>query len=95
MILGRPTNQWVGLIGAVIGFAQVVAIQMGLDPVATATILGSLGGVLGVLVAFIAGQPPVMPVGQPYTVVTPGTEPNVEKVANSYPTPPASLVPKT
>ncbi len=95
MILGRQTNQWNGLVVAILGFVQVIAIQAGLDPVPTATILGSVGALAGIVIAFIAGAPPVIPVGQTYTVVTEGEQPNVEKVANAYPTPPASLVPKT
>ncbi len=95
MILGRQTNQWLGLVAALLGFVQVVAIQAGADPVPTATILGSVGTLAGIVIAFIAGSPPVIPVGQTYTVVTEGDAPNVEKVANSYPTPPSSLVPKT
>ena len=96
MILGRPTNLWLGLVTAAIATLQVILIQAGFDPVATATILGSIGGLAGIVIALIANQPPTMNVGQNYTVVTPEGQPNVEKVANANLTPPPAIqVPKT
>jgi hypothetical protein len=95
MILGRPTNLWNGLVVAIIAFTQVTAITLGAPPVPTATILGALGGLLGVVILIVANQPPSIAEGSSYTVVTSAGEPNVEKVANAYPTPPANLIPKT
>jgi hypothetical protein len=96
MIFGRPTNLWLALVTAALAFAQVLIINLvpGVDAIAVATILGSLGGFLAVVITLVANQPPSINVGDPYTVVTPASLPNVEKVANAYPTPPANLVAK-
>jgi predicted ABC-type sugar transport system permease subunit len=96
MILGRPVNQWVGLITAAASLVQVLVVTLvpTVDPVTVAVLIGAVTGFLGVLIAFVAGQPPSINVGDPYTVVTPAPQPNVEKVANAFPTPPANLVAK-
>lgn len=56
MILGRSTQQWLGLITAMAGLIQTVAptIFPGIDAGALATALGALTLFLGVLIAFIA-----------------------------------------
>jgi hypothetical protein len=94
MIFGRPTNLWMGLITALIGLVALIALLVGADPAAVAQLSAALTLVAGSAVTLIANQPPSMNVGQPYTVVTPGDNPNVQKVANSNPTPPAIVVPK-
>lgn len=95
MIWGRPTNLWTGLLTLISGAIATTAIALGADPVMVGTLIGPWTAVLGAVILFVANQPPAMAVGQNYTVVTPGQQPNVEKVANAYPTPPANLVPKT
>ena len=96
MILGRPTNLWLGLVTATIAFVQVAILQLVPDanPVAVGTVLGALGGLLAVIIGLIANQPPSVAEGQPYTVVTPNEAPNVQKVANRNPTPPSIEIPK-
>lgn len=55
MILGRNTMQWMGLIGAVLGFIQLVIGVVSPDMADEATIiLGGLGVLLGSFVAFLA-----------------------------------------
>lgn len=57
MILGRNTQQWLGLIGAVLGFVQLVIGVLAPDASdEAAIILGGLGILLGALVAFIANS---------------------------------------
>jgi len=94
MILGRPTNLWTGLIASIIGLLSLAALLLGADAVAVAQLTAAFTLVAGGVIALVANQPPSMLVGQQYTVVTPGEQPNVEKVANSNPTPPALQVPK-
>jgi hypothetical protein len=56
MILGRNTQQWLGLITAAAAVIQtlVVVLLPDVDPGTVAIVLGSLTGFLGVLIAFIA-----------------------------------------
>lgn len=56
MFLGRSTVQWTALFASLGGFAQLVIVQAfpEVDPVAVATTIGALIGVLGALIAFIA-----------------------------------------
>ena len=85
MILGRPVNQWVGLITAAGSLVLVLVVNLApdVDPKVAATIIGSVVTFLGIVVAFIAAQPPTLNPGDPYTVVTPNDAPNVTKVANT------------
>jgi uncharacterized membrane protein len=56
MLLGRSTVQWVGLISALLATIQTVVLVAfpEVDGEQVALILGAIGSVLGVLVAFIA-----------------------------------------
>ena len=87
MILGRPTNLWLGLVTAALGFCQVAIVSLNLlpnvDPAQIATVLGALGLLLGALITLVANQPPTLNAGDAYTVTTPSGYPNVEKVANT------------
>jgi hypothetical protein len=87
MILGRPTNLWLGLTTAALGFIQIAITSLHLlpdvEPQAIATTLGALGLLLGAAIALIAGQPPTLNVGDAYNVTTPTGQPNVTKVANT------------
>lgn len=78
MIFGRPTNLWLALVTAVLAFIQVLLVNLrpDLDPVAVATILGSLGALLAVVIALIANQPPTVSAGDRVNVVTPPGETN-------------------
>lgn len=91
MLLGRPTTLWGALITAVIAFLQVAIVTLvpDVDVVAVATILGSLGGLLAVIVAFLANQPPTVAQGGQINVATPAGEPNVLATVNT----PNSLTP--
>jgi hypothetical protein len=78
MFLGRPVNLWVGLIGggvstaiSIIGATQTPEIAQ-----QWAIILGAVGGFLGVLVAFLAGQPPTLAPGDTFHISTPAGQPN-------------------
>ena len=92
MILGRPTNLWLGLTGSLIAFLQVAIVTLlpGVDPVAVATVLGALGLLLGAVVALVANQPPTLAPGQTFNIATPAGQPNyVTTVAH----PPAADAP--
>lgn len=84
MILGRATNLWLALVAAIIAFTQVVIVTVvpNVDATAVATILGSLGGLLGVVIAFVANQPPTINPGDNVTVVTPPGTPNLTVSVN-------------
>ena len=73
MIFGRPVNQWNGLIGAAVGLiGTVIGATQPADVAQTSlVILGAVGAFLGVLVAFLAGQPPTLSPGDTFTVQTP------------------------
>jgi hypothetical protein len=78
MILGRPVNLWVGLIGAAVSTAIAVigATQTAEVTQQWAIILGAIGGFLGIFVAFLAGQAPTLNTGDKVNVITPMGEPN-------------------
>lgn len=74
MILGRNTQQWLGLIGAAIALAQLMIGVLKPDAAAeAAVILGGLGIFAGVFVTFIANSfttPTSSPQLQVGTIVT-------------------------
>jgi hypothetical protein len=78
VFLGRPVNLWVGLIAGAV--SMLITIIGATQPAAIAQqwaiILGAVGGFLGLLVAFLAGQPPTLSPGDTYTKATPAGEPN-------------------
>lgn len=76
MILGRPTNLWLGLTTALVGFLTVMAITLGADPTVVANIAGAAAGVIGAVIALVANQPPTLNPGDQVTVVTPAGQPN-------------------
>jgi hypothetical protein len=94
MIWGRPINLWTGLLTLVSGAIATTLIAAGVDPIMVGTLIGPWTAVLGAVILFVANQPAQISVGDQYTVITPGSAPNVQKVANSNPTPPAIEVPK-
>ena len=76
MILGRPTNLWLGLMTAAAGFVTVTAITMGADPTVVANLVGAGAGVMGAIIALVANQPPTINQGDAVNVITPQGEPN-------------------
>jgi hypothetical protein len=71
MILGRPVNLWLGVTTAAAGFISVSAIAAGADPVIVANLTGAGAGVMGAVIALVAGQPPTVTAGSTVNVVTP------------------------
>jgi len=94
MILGRPTNLWMGLITSFVGLIALIGLLLGADPTAVAQLSASITLVLGALVVLVANGPAAVNVGDQYTVVTPNGQDNVQKIANSNPTPPSLSTPK-
>lgn len=78
MILGRPTNLWLGLVTAITAAIQVSLIALGYDAVVVGTILGAVGGVLGAAILLIANQPPTVNAGDTIKIATPAGQPNAE-----------------
>ena len=78
MLFGRPTNQWIGLITAAASLVQVLVVTLlpEVNPATVAVVIGAVTGFLGVLIAFVAGQPPTLNPGDTVTVVTPQGQPN-------------------
>lgn len=83
MIFGRPINLWLGLVTASLAFVQVLIVTLApeVDPTAVATVLGALGGLLAVVIALVANQPPTVNAGDQVKVVTPADEPNRVMIA--------------
>jgi len=83
VIFGRPTNLWLGLVTAGLAFVQVLIVTLvpTADPIAVATIIGSLGGLLAVIIALVANQPPAVKEGDPFVVVTPAGQANETRTA--------------
>lgn len=99
MIFGRPVDLWINAVQALWAVLAVLANIpgspfTGLAVYLTPIVWGVVALALAAVGALAAYQPPSVNVGDRYTVVTPGDAPNVEKVANANPTPPANLIPK-
>ena len=102
MILGRPTNMWIGAFTAV--FSAVVIILAALAPpiIIPSVVVGAVGIAFGAIVILVAGQPPTLnpgdklnvttPAGQPTAVTTVATPPAADQppVMTANPTPPAT-----
>lgn len=76
MILGRPTNLWLGLVTAMAGLVTSALVVGGVDPTVVATIVGPAVTVLGALIVLIANSAPVLNVDDEYHIVTPKGQPN-------------------
>lgn len=89
MIFGRPINLWLGLVTASLAFIQVLVVTLvpDVDPTVVATILGALGGLLAVVIALIANQPPTLAAGDTYHIVTPAGQPNYAATVAPPPAP--------
>lgn len=81
MILGRPINLWLGVTTAAAGFVTVTAIALGADPTIVANIVGAGAGVMGAVIALIAGQAPTVNQGDQVKVITPSGEDNKTIIA--------------
>lgn len=88
MILGRPTNLWLGLVTSALAVLQIILVNVGgFDSVLIATLLGAFGLFLGSVISLIANQPPTMEAGDSYTIQTPKGQPNYEAVVAPPPAP--------
>lgn len=77
MILGRPTNLWLGFLTAATGFVGLLADALGI-PI-SAAVLGGAVTLEGALVVLVAGSPPVLNRGDRYHVATPNGQPEIER----------------
>jgi hypothetical protein len=82
VILGRPTNLWLGFVTAFVGLVSVSAVTVfNADPTVVATLAGGFTGLLGALVALIAGGQPTVNAGDVVSVVTPKGQDNYQLTA--------------
>jgi hypothetical protein len=82
MILGRPTNLWLGLITAMAGLITSALVAAGVDPTLVASLVGPAVTVLGALIVLIANQAPTINPGDTVTMTTPKGYPNQSIVVN-------------
>ena len=80
MILGRPTNLWLGLTTSIVGAISVTAVVLGADPTIVATVSGAWGGVVGAIILVVANQPPTLSPGDTFTIKTPSGQPDTTGV---------------
>lgn len=85
MILGRPTQLWLGAAATIWGL--IVAIGH-IDP----TIAGLGGAAIGSVILLIANQPPTLAVGDQYNIQTPPGTPNYEATVARPPAPTKPVV---
>jgi multisubunit Na+/H+ antiporter MnhC subunit len=81
MILGRSTVQWVSLLTAAGGFAQVVGTLLGLDAELLATVIGAAITFSGAFLAFLA-QTQTTPTSDP--ILPPGTTGRIEGTEDTF-----------
>lgn len=80
MILGRPTNLWLGLTTAISGAVAATLIALGFDSTIVGTLAGVWTGVLGAAILLIANQPPTLNPGDTFKITTPAGQPNTTGV---------------
>lgn len=86
MILGRPTNLWLGFTTSTLAVVQILLVNVAkLDPVLTATLLGAVGLLLGSAIGLIANQPPTVNPGDKILITTPSGTPNWETTVAAPP----------
>lgn len=78
MILGRPTNLWLGLVTAALGFVQVatIALRPDIDATQLGIVLGAAGLLLGSIITLVANSTPTLYTGDKVNIITPEGEPN-------------------
>ncbi len=81
MIMGRPTNLWLGLTTAIVGAITVSLIALGYDAQVVGVVSGAWGAVVGAIVLVVAGQPPTIKEGDTFKVQTPDDTPNETRIA--------------
>src|SRR5690349_11988858 len=94
MILGRPTNLWLGLTTAISGAIAATLVFLGADPTAVATLAGVWQAVLGAVILLVANQPPTLAPGDTFTVKTPSGSPNYTTVVAHPPAQDAPPMPQ-
>jgi hypothetical protein len=94
MFIGRPINAWNGLIAGAIGLAITIigVTQPAAIAQQWAIILGAIGGFLGLLIAFLAGQPPTLNPGDTFKTVTPAGQPNAVTTVAVPPAPSETMM---
>lgn len=81
MILGRPTNLWLGFVTTAVGLAAIIAVTVfDANGDAVATVSGGVGALLGALIILIAGQPPTVTTGDTIKVITPAGQANETRI---------------
>ena len=80
MILGRPTNLWLGLTTAIGAAVSGTALVLGADPAIVAALVTGWSGVLGSVIVLVAGQAPTLAVGDAFNIQTPPGQPNFQSV---------------
>lgn len=83
MILGRPTNLWLGFLTAATGFVGILASAIGhpLDP----AVLGGAVAVEGSFILLVAYAPPTLSPGDTFKVATPAGQPSYETTVATPP----------
>ena len=74
MILGRPTNLWLGAFTAVFNVATLVSASLGYPM--TPELIAGVNIAAGAVILLVANQPPTLNTGDKVTVLTPQGEPN-------------------
>lgn len=74
MIFGRPINQIIAAVSAVLNLLVIAAAQAGI--VITAELVAALNAAILAVVTLVAGQAPTVAEGTTVNVVTPAGEPN-------------------
>lgn len=78
MILGRPTNLWIGLVVAAVSLVSLVVMQLvpDVDSEVVVTIASAVNVFLGAVIVLVANGTPTVNEGSDVNVVTPDGSPN-------------------
>lgn len=94
MILGRPTNLWLGLVTAAVSGLSFTLLTLKVDPTVVAGVGAALTGILGAIIAIVAYQPPTLAPGDTFNIATPAGQPNYVTTVAHPPTADAPPVPE-
>lgn len=87
MILGRPTNLWLGAFTAVFGVVTLILAALVPPIVIPAVVVSGLTIAVGSLIGLVAYQPPTLTPGDTFITQTAKGQPNYSTTVETPPQP--------
>lgn len=87
MILGRPTNLWLGAFTAVFNVAVLTLAALNPPIVIDVGVVSAVNIAAAAVIVLVANTPPTLNAGDTYHVSTPNGQPDIERVVIRTPAP--------